>query len=89
MSVIDLAGGVLNFVLGKRSFSLLTIPTGCRKYELELSCVLCRAYRGHWGADRGLCGIYGVCAEEPAGIDFEEEELRREGIMGVGSFERG
>ena len=74
MSVIDLAGGVLNFVLGT---SLGFQPFLLMSYELELSCLLCRAYRGHWGADRGVCGVHGVCAEEPAGIDFEEEELRR------------
>ena len=38
---------------------------------------MCRAYCDYWGLDRGLCGVYGVCAEESAGVDYEEEELRR------------
>jgi len=42
---------------------------------------MCRTYCDYWGFDSGVCGLHGLCAEEPAGVDFEEEELSGLGVV--------
>lgn len=41
-----------------------------------------RQHRDHWGVGRGVCGIYGLRAEEADGGDCEETELKVKSLGG-------
>lgn len=71
MSVVDLAGGVVNFVLGMSHI----VPMLKEKFAGADIVGGRRAYRRHWSLGSGVCRLYGLCAEEPARVDYQEEEL--------------